>query len=149
MSFRPYTSASIAAAAHLAGVPVEIRHARPPYQTAMGSAHKTAAGGAVIYVVPNLPDPDRLRVYLHELAHLRLHWQFIPTAGHEQQPGGSISSKGMTRLGDAIGRPVEAQADRLADEWMQYADARAAALDRDYGLGWFKALIQWKPKEMK
>lgn len=131
-------------AAHLAGRPVEVRHLRPPFEGALGCAIKSA-GAAVLYVTPNLEAWARFSVFLHEAAHLRLHWNSIPDTDHASRPAGSI--RGATPLGVVTGQPVEDEADALAGYWAKWAARNADPYEPDAIRARLKGLLNWRPPE--
>lgn len=135
-------------AQRLAGRPVEIRWQHPPYAEALGCAIKTRDGEAVAYITPTWDEPNKVyRTYLHEMAHLRLHWDVMPKTNHADQPSGSMAGGGSTQLGNIIHRPIEDEADALKADWMAHAENNTwRPSDPNECL---KALMDWLPTEFK
>lgn len=102
----------------LAGRPVEMRIEPPPYEGALGCVINDG-GKCLVYVHSCLHGEEFLEVLLHELAHVKLHFSLTPPTTHARSGAWSIPRAAVKRLGDAIGRPVEDEADTLAHTWLK------------------------------
>lgn len=113
-------------AEHLTGLPlIRVIWRSPPYEGSLGAVIRDGQQ-CLVFVEPALESASRWHVFLHELAHARLHWKDIPSQGMDaQQEGGTIKRGSTRRLGEVLGKPIEEQADALAHKWEEYADYHA------------------------
>jgi hypothetical protein len=110
------------AARRLIGRDIRLEHRAPGIAGRDGQALKTARG-PVIQICPYCE--DWLSVFLHELAHVKLHYDRLPGEALQALPPQGKNLTGIERLTSSRTHPVinrqEAEADALAARWLAYA----------------------------
>ena len=106
---------------HLAGTRIILKFQQPGRPDADGQLTRLLDNRALIEVIPYRGEDRTLKIFLHELAHIRLHWKDLqaiePSKALAAAPGT------LTPGGDLAKYPTqENQADALADKWLQYAN---------------------------
>jgi len=96
-------------------------------------------GLPVVCIAPNQAGDELMATLLHELAHVKLHAQFMKRSDTENEPPGSATTH--------KNRPEwEAQANEQALEWARYGNAnRDNTLPKDVGI--LLALIDQNTKK--
>jgi len=130
---------------HLAGRPVKIRWQNPPSASAVGQVVKTQNGDLIVYISYLTGLESRYKVYLHELAHCRLDYGWMPASNDHERPAGSVARSQAARQAWRQD-PREKRAQALADEWQQYAERNAYKYHTGYQSGMecrLKSLLDW------
>jgi len=115
-------------ATHLAERPVEVRWQLPEQDLGPGGGKVTGVCGregnkAIIEVAPDLPEEEQYDVFLHELAHARLHADKVYDALTEQRP--DFSAPVLQPLRKAVYDEREAEANLQKAVWAIYAKQHA------------------------
>ena len=103
----------------LSGKACLLRLQAPAVAGLKGMVHR-AAGQLIIDVSPGLEDDLMLKVFLHEVAHAKLH-SFEPTQ-LSSYPSGSIKDHRKSEGASWCNTTQEAQADSLADKWLRWGE---------------------------
>jgi hypothetical protein len=130
---------------HLAGRPVKIRWEDPPASNAVGQVVKTKNGDLIVYIGYLADLKSRYKVYLHELAHCRLDYGWMPATSDHKRPAGSVKRSEAERQ-DWREDPREKRAQALADEWRDYAERNACKYFSGYQSAMecrLRALLDW------
>jgi hypothetical protein len=147
----PYVKTTLAprVASYLAGRPVVVRWERPRHKgrPVLGLA-ESAGAGEIVTVDPTLSGYEQYRVFLHEVAHARLHWTPTPPsppAGPKLPPNiqAMVAEKVAEALAEASARR-EAEADALSLRWARWARAHAQGDSLGERL---EALLRWTPTQ--
>ena len=110
---------------HLAGRDVRIIWANPPTVVgAAGQTIKTPDGDLVIYIADLEGINTRFRVLLHEIAHCRHDYGWIPKSTDHKRPAASLKRSASERQ-RWRSNWREKRAHDQADRWMRYADQNA------------------------
>lgn len=113
------------AARALTGQPVKVRFRKPVISAYHGQAYRSA-GGAVVDISPEITDDrTKLKVYLHELAHVKLGHADNSTCDPNQPPGSTKYDSQLVKKLRAYLAPVvkvEREADQLMMTWLTYAE---------------------------
>jgi len=112
------------AAPRLAKHPVELRWEKPFMANCRGLALRTGKSG-LIYISPELDPEQRLKTFLHECAHVRLHYRFLADlAQFTPQPGAQPTPHRLTEraLTDDVFARREQEAQELAGKWLDQVD---------------------------
>ena len=129
---------------HLAGRPVKIVWRDPPSESAAGQCVKSMSGDLTIYIgYLNSPEA-RLKTLLHETAHAREDYDFIPRTG--ERSAGSVRRSPEARK-VWIADPKEKRAKRWAAAWFDYAERNCHMywrVDRTKMECRLMALLDWK-----
>ena len=115
----------------LAGRSCVIRMQEPATTNSYGTMQVRPDGVPEIHISPGL-GPQTIKTFLHELAHVRLHYKQIkPSHIHTAAP------RTVTVRKEAK-RPIwESQADALRDEWLAYGKRHAdPTLPDEEGILW-------------
>jgi hypothetical protein len=126
-------------ARHLAGRPVEIQWRQPYCDDFIGLAVREAKK-AVIQIAPDLDSQEKLRVFLHECAHVRLDYDRLSQSGdHKKEPGSYYlpDPKAYHKLIEKRENPV----DSWAAYWLNYAEMSAKS---DSTISKLTALLKWR-----
>lgn len=99
----------------LAGKDVILQFKRPVYKNLLGCASKNESGKLVIDLTPDLPGELSLKVFLHELAHIKLHARKYASSRIGSMASGSVKSGGDPD------EKQEREADEFASHWLSYA----------------------------
>lgn len=138
-----YPEQAARVARHLAGRPVILRDRAPYLKGVLGMLYNHQ-GRAVIDISPELEELSSLRMFLHEVSHLKRDFPTLPESSYALLEPASVSPVrgALERLAqDASEEPAE----RLARSWFQYAEKRAgvsASLKAR-----LEALERWLPPE--
>lgn len=109
---------------HLAGRPVKIIWRNPPAEGALGQVCKAADGTVTVFVSPVESAETRFRLLLHELAHCRNDFSWLPISRDHTQPEGSLKRTAAERAAWSV-NPHEAAANALAAKWRSFVDRNA------------------------
>ena len=110
-------------AKRLTGRPVEIQWRQPYCDDFLGLAARDGNGGAIIQVAPDLDPDTKLKVFLHECAHVRDYKHLGSSKNHEQPPGSHYlpDRKGYLQ----INQDRENAVDSMAAYWLHFAELGA------------------------
>lgn len=134
------------AANHLAGEPVIIRWRDPAAEGALGQAHKTATGAAVVDIANLTSVETTFRVLLHELAHIRLGHAVY--TGAVTKPPASIPRNEPRRAAWRVDTR-ETAANELAARWLAYAEKQGGQILNNHLEAsplecYLRALLTWR-----
>jgi len=107
-----------AAATRLAGRPVDIEW-RPPDAPYQKGAARRAGNTGIVVIDPDLEGQDLFDVYLHELAHVRLHFETIPDDLARPLVAAKADPRGSTAWSRAAYARREQDAAELACQWAE------------------------------
>lgn len=139
-----------AVATHLAGKPVMVRLRDPQYAGLSGVTHKATTGQIVVDVKSTLDNDTFLRVFLHEVAHAKMHARGFAES-NVNQPAGSIPRQPSTAAVKARDRQQEREAELLACKWLAWARRHLWDVDEPGTEmeGLLKALLKYEEKEKR
>lgn len=124
-----------AAASTIAGRRVAISYKAPVTAGLAGSMTVRPDGTPDVRIRPDLPADRMVSVYLHELAHCRLHADTMPRSTIHQEPADTRPTEFVDE------NPAdETAADAQVAEWLRYARKHA---DPDDHLGIIEALYSY------
>jgi hypothetical protein len=112
-------------AEHLCGRPVMVRFRRPRVRNYVGCPYKTEDGQAIIDLDRERAGYLALKVFLHECAHIRLHFEAFSPGDSYRAPSGSDALSPLVTVATYRKQPRETEADRLAERWLKAARAGA------------------------
>lgn len=132
-------------AKYLCGQPVTVRSRQPHIAQASGFTYRHPEAGAIIDVRPGMTAADELETFLHECAHVKMHYENLLVTRHSELPSASYRySDHIMNVRAASPHKQETEADALTVEWMRYAMAAGpdptARLQRM--LGWYPAELR-------
>lgn len=132
-------------ARHLTGRRVTVERRAIPSIGTVGAAFLADDGEPVIMVDPDPPGLDPFWVYLHECAHVRLHFADLVKSNMHTRPPDVVSDN-TTIERDPVYVYQETEADALANTWLDYARRHARPIaGYDMGeLGLMLALLSWQ-----
>ena len=119
--FTPASEPALGALATLiAGRTVDVRCAG-----LAGLWGKTERSGdrAIIHLSPDTPEGEQVDTFLHEVAHVKLHWQTLPDRAATRRPGGRRFTPGEAMLRKALVKVQEDEADAAAGRWRKRLEA--------------------------
>lgn len=106
------------------GKPVSIRWQSPALNSCAGVTMKTK-NGALIDVSTKVTELEKLKIFLHEVAHVRFHWDTLKESKHiPVLPPESVTfTDEQMRKTEIPGEDLqEREAEKQADEWMEFAN---------------------------
>lgn len=124
------------AAPIIAGKPCLVKRREPTTKNSWGVTSLNMDGTPVITLSPYLAEQgerEYLRVYLHELAHVKLHTGVLSRSTSDTEPPNSKDPPSI--------EIYEIEADKLAAEWLKYGETNRN-LQEPYALGIIYALIK-------
>lgn len=128
-------------ARQLVGRPVQIDLREPAARGLAGVALKTTDGRAVVQVKPGSGEFERL---LHELAHIKLHWDSIePSTRHLRPPQSRANHIAVDYEPPAWYCRREDEAETLTQEWLDYAHRNNEWPEWMGDLGLLLTLLHW------
>lgn len=139
----PYLSEKVAR--HLAGRPVTVRFRRPYLRGYDGMAYNDRKRGAVVDVSPELSEADALRLFLHEVAHIKTDWAEMAPSSLADKPPASVEPSRRFVQNHKVD-PSEPAADKQAREWLEWAEKKAKSKDT---AGMLEALQSWLPADLE
>lgn len=103
--------------------PITLRGRAPAFTACKGLVTKTKDDGYFIDIDPALDPLEQFKVFLHEVAHIKLH-QFTDELSQEPAlPPGSVTlTVDQMESLDPVDSSDESEADEWAAKWMQFAD---------------------------
>jgi hypothetical protein len=105
----------------LVGRPIPV-YLRPPVtKEFLGQYRVLEDGNEVVEVHPDLRGHQKLLVFLHECAHARLHKEKTRETPAGLAPSSVTLTTEEAKFLKAIGRPIETEADELAQRWYSTA----------------------------
>ena len=133
---------------HLAGRPVKVIWGRQgPSASGVGQVLKSFQGELLINIAPMDDVNSRYKVWLHEIAHIHNgDHEFVARSNDHKLAAGSIRRSPEVRAAWRAD-PRELAAQRLADEWLRYADRHAHEFwraGRDKMTCKLLALLSWE-----
>jgi len=99
----------------LTGSNVILQFKRPVYKNMLACVSKNESGKLVIDLTPDLPGEESLKVFLHELAHVKLHSRKFASSRISSMASGSVKS------GGAQDEKQEREAEEYSKHWLSYA----------------------------
>jgi len=131
-------------AEHLAGRSVLLRLQQPVDAWAWGETYLNHGGQVVIDLRPGLPPAENFRMFLHEVAHARLHMWTISPSIDSYLPAGSDNTPPAGGWDYYRRDPREQEADALAGIWAKWAEPFAKAYPDRENLAKILALQYWQ-----
>lgn len=128
-------------ASRLTGRPVEVRFQEPPIVGCRGLADRDKDGNATITIEPGMDQDNELFVFLHEVAHIKLHYNHMEPSDFSSLPQRSVPQPkdGEPPPGRAY---QENQANVLANVWKTWGKTLRSR-DVDWYLGCLMALEKY------
>lgn len=131
----------------LAGRPVTVIHEKPNYAGLSGCA-LNVKGSAFVYISPVLSDDDWLRVYLHEIAHIKTSFGECPST----IPQGKDDEywRSVRRLQYAFNPEIKSMEDRaefFVYLWLRWGERyykNYARVDDERAVGLLRTLAHYK-----
>lgn len=123
---------------------VSVQFQASPVTSVDGGTIKTA-NGALIEITPEAEGMKQLEILLHEIAHVKLHYNTLAYRDVDKRPApGSlkVSAETLEKIG-SIDHSQEQQADALAVKWLAYAEDHTPGAAYDELEGRLIALIDW------
>jgi len=99
----------------LTGNDVILQFKRPVYKNMLACISKNESGKLVIDLTPDLPGELSLKVFLHELSHVKLHARKFARSRISAMASGSVKS------GGAQDEKQEREAEEYSSHWLSYA----------------------------
>lgn len=103
-------------------------------------------GRPVIDINPALEEGLYLRYLLHELAHVAREWGSMAPTDYTTLPPASVTPT-RQYITDQATRPEEGEAERLAGQWLEYAERRAGKAGSLESK--LTALLGWFPDDLQ
>lgn len=105
-------------ACNLSGKAVAVRFQSPAHKGSLGSIHKDVKGRIIIDIDPKLPMPKFFHIFLHEVAHARLHADELARSNVSVKASGTLPNS----AGGKLGSGDEAHAEALSKYWEEWSD---------------------------
>ena len=113
-------------ARRLSGRRVQVEFRKPALQGTRGFAFRDEHQ-AIIHVSLDLEPAERLKVFLHEVAHVKLHYDILSSNSMFAGEPGSVRWKAKPEHDERWNaKAKETDVERLAGEWLDYVEEHAA-----------------------